>query len=411
MKLSKYEDYILEKYIYDMIKESKLVYSRKFINILNKIKDDKVAKNLIELYNKEVDSLKYNFIDITDDKSRVSFTPDKRAQEIIGDKPDTYEVAQSNRYLTHSDRNNRIFGLLGYEKEGRDVWAPETGTIGIILKEVISPNSGKTYCLFQEFETENPRISVLNKEALEPAEATNPKVWTSSRNPINVGRLVRAILTSSKYEFTPKDIEDFVNKYKATFDFMADALKQFDIVSGRTIAHWYYYENYVDGGGTLNNSCMAEVEDDFFDIYCYNNQVKLVILYGDEGTIKDGKYTDTLIKGRAILWECTVDGQPATFMDRVYTKDDADVELFKQYAEKNGWWYKSSQSMEPYTDITNGTIKKSAEIVAKLGEVDWDRYPYMDTMCYISTENSTVSNREDEADRMARDTDGTWIEP
>lgn len=411
MKLSNYKDYILEKYIYDMVKESKLVYSKKFINILNKIKDDKVAKCLIELYNKEVDSLNYNFIDITDDKSRVSFTPDKRAQEIIGDKPDTYQVVQSNRYLTHSDRNDRIFGLIGYEKEGRDVWSPETGSIGVILKEVISPSSGKTYCLFQEFETENPRISVLNKEALEPAEATNPKVWTSSRNPINVGRLVRAILKSANYEFLDKEIEDFVNKYKATYDFMSDALKQFDVVQGKKIAYWYWHEHYTKGGGTLNNSCMAKVDEDFFDIYCYNNQVKLVILYGDEGTIKDGKYTDTLIKGRAILWECTIDGQPATFMDRVYTSNDSDVELFKQFAEKNGWWYKTSQSMEPYTDITDGNTIKSAQIVANLGDVECDKYPYMDTMCYISTDNSTVSNREDEADRMARDTGGKWQEP
>lgn len=411
MKLSNYEDYILEKYIHDMIKESKLVYSDKFINILNKIRDDKVTKGLIELYNKEVDSLKYNFIDITDDKSRVSFTPDKRAQEIIGDKPDTYEVAQSNRYLTHSDKNDRIFELLGYEKEDTELWSPQIGAIGIILKEVISPTSGKTYCLFQEFETENPRISVLNKEALRPAEATDPKVWTSSRNPINVGRLVRSVLKSANYEFSDKDIENFVNKYKATFDFMADALKQFDIVSGKSIAHWYYYKNYVRGNGTLNNSCMAKVPIGYLDIYCNNKQVKLVVLYGDEGTIKDNKYTDKLIKGRAILWECEIDGEPATFMDRVYTKDDSDVDLFKQYAQKNGWWYKTSQSMYTDTAITDGISKKSAEIVAKLDNVEWDEYPYMDTMCYISLENSTVSNIGDNYDRMARDTDGTWLEP
>lgn len=413
MKLSNYEDYILEKYIYDMIKESKLVYSRKFINLLNKMKDDKIANNLIELYNKDIDSLKYNFIDITDDKSRVSFTPDKKAQEILGEDKNTYEVTESNKYLTHSYKNDRIFELLGYEKEGRENWAPDMGTIGTILNETISPVSGKTYCLFEEYDVDDPRITVINKVALEPADANNPKVWTSSRNPINVGRLVRAILTSSDYKFTAKDIENFVNKYKATYDFMSDALKQFDIAQGQEIAYWYRYENYVEGGGSLNNSCMAEVSDDFFDIYCNNKQVKLVILYGDNGVIKDGKYTDNLIKGRALLWECKIDGASANFMDRVYTKDDADVELFKQYAEKNGWWYKTSQSMEPYTDVTNGTNRKSAEIVAYLSEVDWDKYPYMDTLCYISTEYSTLSNRDESfsADRMARDTDGDWVEP
>lgn len=411
MKLSKYKDYILEKYIYDMIKESKIVYSSKFINILNRMRDDKFASKLIEIYNKDVDGLKYNYIDVTDDKSRVSFTPDKKAQEIIGDKPDTYKVIESNRYLTHSDRNDKIFNSLGYDKESiGDVWTPDTGTIGLILKEVVSSVSGKIYCLFQEYTDENPRLSVLNKVALESSEVTNPKIWTSSRNPISIGRLVRAVLKSADFEFTSKDIENFVNRYKATFDFISDALKQFDIIQGTKIAYWYYYENYVDGGGPLNNSCMAEVNDDFFDIYCYNKQVKMLILYGDEGQIVDGKYTDDKIKGRAILWECKIDGQQATFMDRVYTTNDSDVELFKQYAEKNGWWYKSSQSMEPDTDITDGNTRKSAEIVAELSDVEWDRYPYMDTMCYISTYNSTVSNREDDSDRTARDTNGEWLE-
>lgn len=409
MKISKYQDYITEKYIYDMIKESRLVYSTKLINLLNKIKTDKVASALIGLYNKDVDSLSYNYIDITDDKSRVSFTPDRRAQELIGDKPVVYEVTMDNKYLTHSDRNDRIFEMLGYDKTDREVWAPSVGTIGQILKEVISPASGKVYCLFEEYDVDRPRTSVLNKVALQEASVENPKIWTTSRNPINIGRLARAILKSANIEVSSKEIEDFVNKYKATFDFMSDALKQFDVVQGKKIAYWYWHEHYTEGGGTLNNSCMAEVDEDFFDIYCYNNQVSLVVLYDDEGTISDGKYTSSKIKGRALLWECKIEGTPATFMDRVYTSNDSDVELFKQFAEKNGWWYKTSQSMEPYTPITDGNTRKSAQIVANLGDVEWDKYPYMDTMCYISTDNSTVSNREDEADRMARDTGGEIV--
>lgn len=411
MKLSKYQDYITEKYIFDMIKESKLVYSTKLINLLNKIKTDKVASNLITLYSKDIDGLSYNYIDITDDKSRVSFTPDRKAQELLGDKPIVFEVTMDNKYLTHSDRNNRIFELLGYDKTDREVWSPRVGTIGSILKEVISPSSGKTYCLFEEYDVESPRLSVINKIALSETSIDNPKIWTTSRNPVNIGRLARAILKSANIEVTSKEIEDFVNKYKATFDFMSDALKQFDIVQGKKIAYWYWHEHYMDGGGTLNNSCMAEVEEDFFDIYCYNNQVSLVILYDDEGSITDGKYTSNKIKGRALLWDCDIDGTSAKFMDRVYTSNDSDVELFKQYAEKNGWWYKVAQTMEPYTPITDGNVRKTSELTAKLSEVEWDRYPYMDTMCYISTDNSTVSNREDGADRMARDTDGEWQEP
>jgi hypothetical protein len=410
MKISKYQDYINEKYIYDMLKESRLVYSNKFINLLNKIKTDKVASILVSLYNKDVDSLSYNYIDITDDKSRVSFTPDRKVKEIIGDMPKTYEVIMSNRYLTHSDRNNRIFEMLGYDKNSSLVWSPSVGSIGQILAEVTSPVSGNVYCLFEEYVSDSPRKSVLNKIALQEASIDNPKVWTTSRNPVNIGRIARAILKSTNIEVSSKEIEDFVNKYKATFDFMSDASRQFDIINGNQIAYWYWFEHYKEGGGTLNNSCMSNVDEEFFDIYCYNSQVSLVVLYDDEGTISDDKYTSSKIKGRALLWDCKIDGTPAKFMDRVYTSDDSDVELFKHFAEKNGWWYKTEQSMYPVM-VTDGNNSKNAEIIAELDEVKFDKYPYMDTMYYISTDNSTVSNSDDGADRIARETDGEWLQP
>lgn len=411
--ITNYKDYILEKRIYNMIKESKIVYSNRFINILNKMRDNKIASYLIDIYKKDVDGLKYNYIDTTDDKSRVSFTPDKKAQEIIGDKPEVYEVTDSNRYLTHSDRNDKTFELLGYDKESMDeAWAPNVGTLGTIIKETISPISGRVYCLFKEYTEEYPKMCVINKNALMLSDTEDSKVWKSSRNPISVGRLVRAILKSANVEFKPKDIENFVNIYKATFDFVSDALKQFDTVQGTDIAYWYRHENYEDGAGALNKSCMDGVNEGFFDIYCYNKQVQMLILYGDKGQIIRDKYTSDKIKGRAILWECEIDGQKAIFMDRIYTTNDSDVELFKQYAVKNGWWYKYSQSMDPDAYVTDGNTRKPADIVAKLDDVEWDEYPYMDTLCFISKENYTASNIEDGAtDITARDTDGEYMIP
>ena len=82
-------------------------------------------------------------------------------------------------------------------------------------------------------------------------------IWSTSRNPIRIGRFVRALLNSAKITFTDKDIEDFTNQYKATYDFSKDILKQFDIITGDDSAYWYDHNNYVRGGGTLANSCMA----------------------------------------------------------------------------------------------------------------------------------------------------------
>ena len=109
MSILRYSDYVLEKMAYDMILESKVIYSKKFINLLIKMKTNKLSKELLNLYSKEVDDLTQNYIDITDEKDAVSFTSDKKVQKLTKDKPETWMVTDSGKYLTKSDRNNKIF--------------------------------------------------------------------------------------------------------------------------------------------------------------------------------------------------------------------------------------------------------------------------------------------------------------
>lgn len=410
MGIFRYEDFISEKAVYEILLESKVVYSKKFINILNRMKSNKIASQVLSLYSKDVDGVAQNYIDITDQKDAVSFTPDRKVQELTKDKPETWVITESGKYLTKSDRNDKIFEALGYDKVKYDCWAPSTGEIGLILAETVSRTSGKIYVMFKEFEGE--KIGVINKAAMEPKEAEDQRIWNTSRNNIKIGRFVRALLASAKLPSTEQELEQFINAYKATYDFAADALKQFDIVKGDKIAYWYDNndeDRYVDGGGSLNNSCMAEVSSDYFDIYTQNPQVSLVILYGDSGTITDGKYTDNRIKGRAILWDAKLDDMPIKFMDRIYTTQDADVELFKQFAEKNGWWYKKRQSMEPGEDFTDGSSIRRGTIEVKLNDTDFDEYPYCDTICYIDIETGMASNKYwDDCDRLLRDTGGSY---
>ena len=408
MSLIKYSEFINESKIYELLLESKVVYSKKLVNLLTKMKSNKLASELLNLYSKDVDGLVQNYIDITDEKDSVSFTPDRKAQEMIKDKPETWEVIETGRYLTNSNRNDKIFERLGYDKEKYGCWAPDRGTIGTILSETVSQQSGNIYVMFQEYGESSSRVGVINKTSIQESEDTeNIKVWSTSRNPIKIGRLIRAILTKANVSFTDKDVEDFTNTYKATYDFMKDVLKQFDVIQGDKIAYWYEKNNYVSGGGTLNNSCMADVDtENYFDIYCYNPQVSLVILYSDDGKIEGEKYTSNKIKGRAILWDANINGKEGKFMDRVYTRFDSDVDLFKQFAEKNGWWYKKSQSMEPSETITNGSESAgNPNITVQLKEGTWDYYPYCDTMCYLDTNDDTLTNRE-VGDRMLRDTGG-----
>lgn len=413
MKLNKYQEYISEKVIYDLILESKVVFSKKFINILSMMNSNKLAKELLKLYSKDID-VQQNYIDITDEKDSVSFTPDRKVQELTKDIPEIYTVIESGKYLTHGDANLPVFKRLGYEREGRENWAPNTGTVGTILSETLSKstrNPGRIYVMFQEYNVENPRIAVLNKEALQLGGDVDEfrAVWNTARNPIKIGRLVRAMLTAAKITFTAKDIEDFTNQYKSTYDISKDAFKKFNLVTGNDIAYWYSASHYVDGGGTLNNSCMAHCDSDYFQIYTKNKQVKLVILYADNGTLSpEGEFKSDKIKGRALLWELTMDGSPVTFMDRIYTVNDSDTDLFKEFAQQNGWWYKSRQSMEQDEDFTDGKTTKTALLIAELDKTDFGKYPYTDTLSFINTNDNTASNREENYNRILRDTGGGW---
>lgn len=409
MRLLKYENWLSESKIYELLLESKIVYSKKFINLLNRMKNNKIASELLNLYTKDVEPLNQNFIDITDNKEEVSFIQDRKAKEFKKDKPETWQVKESGRYLTSSDRNNNLFDALGYDKVKHGCWAPDTGTIGIITSETVSRVSGKVYVVFEEYGVPDPRVGVVNKDSLELCDAEDSRVWTSSRNPVRVGKLARAILNSAKISFTDKEIEDFTNQYKATYDFAKDILRQFDIVQGSKIDYWYHIDRYEKGGGTLNNSCMAEVDDDYFQIYTNNSNVSLLILYTDDGKIENDKYTSNKIKGRAILWTCKIDGNPAKFMDRIYTTHDSDVDLFKQFAEKNGFWYKKHQNMTPSESITDGTTTIKAKIKVELNDdSDFDYYPYCDTMAYLSDEDGNLYNYEKGSGRYLQDTGGGY---
>jgi len=410
MKLEKYDNWILENKIYNLILESKIIYSKKFIKFLSRMKSNKIAKDLLSLYTKDIEPLNQNYIEVSDNKDEVTFIQDRKAKEINKDKPETWIVKESGRYLTTSSSNDRIFQALGYDKEKYRCWDPERDTVGLIMSETVSRVSGKIYVMFQEYNVPEPRIGVLNKEAIQPSEAEDGRVWTSSRNPIRVGKLARAILNSAKITFTDKEIEDFTNQYKATFDLEQNALQQFDIVNGNKIAYWYDNNKYIRGGGTLNNSCMAEVDESYFRIYTENSNVSLVILYSDDGNLEGTKYTSDKIKGRAILWTALVDGQPAKFMDRIYTVQDSDVELFKQFAEKNGFWWKRNQNMDQDESLTDGKATKRCRIKVELDKSEFYEYPYLDTMSYLNENDGCLYNYPKGDGKELRDTGGGYDE-
>jgi hypothetical protein len=108
----------------------------------------------------------------------------------------------------------------------------------------------------------------------------------------------------------------------------------------------------------------------------------MIILYADDGEIVGDLYKATRIKGRALLWDVKYKGDSIKFMDRIYTTNDSDVELFKEYAKIEGWWFKENQSMYPDARVTNGEIITDDRFEVVLEKPEFKYYPYMDTMCH-----------------------------
>jgi hypothetical protein len=157
---------------------------------------------------------------------------------------------------------------------------------------------------------------------------------------------------------------------------------------------------------------MADMPDSTFDIYVDNPEVcKLVVLWSKNGNISGGQYRSNKICGRAILWT-TRNGD--ILMDRIYTNNDSDVDLFKKFANKNNWWCKKNQSSSSSFMAERGNESKSSDYIVDLKRWDLDAYPYIDTLCYLNSETGELSNSKENvgANRLLNDTSGgyDWLD-
>lgn len=208
---------------------------------------------------------------------------------------------------------------------------------------------------------------------------------------ISIGKLTRKIL-SIKYgnidKFSEKQIENFVNAYKAEYDILEyDRMnKSIEIVSGDQIPYWYNESKYESDNGSLGNSCMRHEEClDFLDIY-NKSGAQLIIL-------KNGS---NKLLGRAILWKLN---SGKYFMDRIYTNYDSDINLFINFAKNNGFMYKYVQNYRPdeYLMIPDDNYKDKHYVdlevdTYKANKGDKDKFPYMDTMRYYYWEEGILTN-------------------
>jgi len=405
----KYDDFLLEQTIYNLLLESKIEFSDNFISILNAM-DSPVAKAILSLRNQDKD-IAQNYIDAdvksTGPHPMITFIQDRRAKQLTKEKESIFKLINAGKHLKISDfkseegieQSLEIYRLLGLNIE--ESKRANVGDEVIITSEITSPfDSTKNYCAYQGI-TDPTIKSVINKDGLKQDDIYK-QLWTTNRNPIRVGRWVRSILPLTGKSFNDADVEKFVNEYKSVIEVMNDAFSKFDVVSRDLIHHFYHDAQYSQHSGTLGNSCMGGVPPQCLYIYTENPDVcQLVILYDNNGSIVDGKYKSRKIMGRALLWKLT-NGE--MFMDRIYTVNQSDEDLFKKFAERNGWWAKESQNSQTGFTMVRGSEFKSEIIKVQLK--NWDDYfPYVDSIPYF-TDSGILSN--DSGSEYSRVLNDTW---
>ena len=390
--LRKYKDFLFES----LLLESALVYSDKFKKLIKDI-DSPVAKALIDIESKDL-KVTNNFIDIGQDKEQISFIPDRKAQELLSpenkEKMATY--TGDGGFLSHGSANTRIFGLLEYEPTGEHCYHPSEGETGEVIKKTKSPTSENIY-LKVKFQG---GISIVNQRCVRYDDVSKLP-FIRNRQSIRVGRGIKSILNSAQLKFSDPEIETFVNKYKTEYDKMNDIYRYFELVKGDDIAHWYNYRNYEleQRKGPLSNSCMSAVPETYFQIYTSNPDVcQLLILKTEDGA---------KIKGRALVWTLKKP-EGVTYVDRIYVHNDADVELFRQYAKSKGWFYKARNESSSTGDMVgpDGSSVNSGLIFTMVKEGGYKKYPYLDTLKYYDGDSGRLANQNSGGDYILENTGG-----
>lgn len=182
-----------------------------------------------------------------------------------------------------------------------------------------------------------------------------------------VGRVLKKLNS----DLSDKNLEDFVNKYKAEQESYFKA-PEIDVVTGKGISHWYLKKRYMEGKGELNNSCMRFKSN--------QEEVKFYDLFPDKIALAINVHKDKLLS-RALIWKLD-DG--TIYMDRIYAVEPKYKIQMKNYAKEH--------NMITY-DTKGGSSKKRITLTCKK-RFDGDDYPYFDTFYEIEMEKKNKKTGE-----------------
>jgi hypothetical protein len=380
MKIFEYSAFLLEKKVSDLLLEAKIEYYKDFEKVLQKI-DHPIADDLLELIGKDID-VTTNLLDIGDAPGAVKFYNTNQIGE------EKWEIVNNGQTYTKLFKLYK-FVFPGYEGDGSEFGTLPNGTRGKLIKIWDHTNTSGlitiSYVRVCQFLSDDGKTTFISPDGLKKVRDIKGKPQETF-----IGRLSQRLLSKVGKKYKPKEIEEFVNKFKSQVEILRDKFSLFELVKGEDIKYWYLGSRYSSKyHSTLQQSCMRHQQcQSFFDVYVENEEkVSLLILKDEDDEDK--------ISGRAIIWKLD-DGR--TFMDRIYYSKAEEVELFKSYASKEGWICKSLQNSDPYSSLQSPDGKiiyepDEAILIVSLN-VSFDEFPYMDTMRYLYMNNGRLSNRD-----------------
>lgn len=159
-----------------------------------------------------------------------------------------------------------------------------------------------------------------------------------------------------------RSVEQFFNHWQAAIKGIKDADNpDYRIVDGWEIAEAYDATISPYAGAALHNSCMNGYSE-YLGIYIHNPDVcQLVVQYDDEGRLL----------ARALLWT-DINGQQ--HLDRVYGSDKAQAAM-QLWAQQQG--------IKPRL-FDYGSYTAAYECTVKINNADFDSYPYVDSLFYLT---------------------------
>ena len=376
----------------NLLLEAKIVYNDDFMEILNNI-ESPISKELKSIQNKEVD-VNTNYIGIDPDKNDyIVFRPDDKVEKVKSFTKNG--ISGMARLAYRFQKGGYDIKDINHVNDNQEVEIIKNFTADEV-EEIIGGNS---------YDTDNVKLSHIrfqndDNETCEIIYPTKDLVKDFSQvksSPYKVGRFVTNILKKANIDFTNQEVEDFVSKFKAEIKKKNDMLNNFEIVKGEDIRKYYLADNYLTMDGTLGNSCMRfEKCQTYFDIYVENENVSLLILRNKDKVNDWNANNDDKIIGRALLWNAVQDSteKEVKFMDRIYINDHSDIELFKLYAIKNGFFYKYNQDYSNIPLVYDGKTlsKQDSFLTVNINTGGYKHYPYIDTLSFYNESNGYLTN-------------------